>query len=300
MLKALTIAAVIGAFAFALSFVGLSAWRSFHAKDYQTNQQSSPEKTAANSGDPTPHVGAKESPEEAIARYNLWLMIFTGVLAFVALIQIAFLLNADRTSTVAANAANKSAEIAERALIAGQRAFISAYFESVANKNLETGQIIAWSFNPLWQNAGDTPTREMQNHISIKVFDGSVPNDWDFPDMWPANTAAEDRAPTPLGAAPKGNVRGQSVGGFSIEQMREIIAGKKSILMWGWATYRDVFPNTALHVTRFAVRIIVGGDPTDAAKISFSFQFVRKYNCSDEECEQQGYPATWTPRELTE
>jgi len=300
MLKALTIAAVIGAFAFALSFVGLSAWRSFHAKDYQTNQQSGPEKTATNSGDPAPPIGAKESPEEAIARYNLWLMIFTGVLAFVALIQIAFLLNADRTSTVAANAANKSAEIAERALIAGQRAFISAYFESVANKNIETNQITAWSFTPVWQNAGDTPTREMQNHISIKVFDGLLPSDWDFPDMWPANTATEDRVFTPLSAAPKGTVRGQSVGGLSLDQMRGIIAGEKSLYMWGWAAYRDVFPNTALHVTRFAVRIIVGGDPTDATKISFTFQFTRRYNCSDEECEHQGYPATWTPRELTE
>ncbi len=34
------------------------------------------------------------NPEAAIASYTFWLMVFTAVLAFVALIQICFLFNA--------------------------------------------------------------------------------------------------------------------------------------------------------------------------------------------------------------
>jgi hypothetical protein len=70
--------------------------------------------------------------------------------------------------------------------------------------------------------------------------------------------------------------------------------------MWGWATHNDVFPQTPIHVTRFAVQIVAGGDPTDKDKMSFSFRFIHNYNCSDDECEHQGYPAWWKPREISE
>jgi flagellar basal body-associated protein FliL len=125
MLKILTIAAVIGAFAFALSFVGLSAWRSFHEQKHQTNQEPGTKKATENSGQPASPVVTKESPEQAIARYNLWLMIFTGVLAFVALIQIAFLLNADKTTAKAANAAQDSANVARQTLVIANRPWIT-------------------------------------------------------------------------------------------------------------------------------------------------------------------------------
>jgi hypothetical protein len=197
-----------------------------------------------------------------------------------------------------ADAAKKSAEIAERALIAGQRAFVSVYFEASAHKSIQTGKITNWSFTPVWQNPGDTPTRDMQNHINIRRFDGPLPSDWNFPDLWDGGTSPEDRLSTPLGIAPKGNVRGQTVGNFSIDQMQEIIDGTRQLYMWGWATYNDVFPETSKHVTRFAVQILAGGDPTDKDRTSFTFRFIRKYNCSDEECAHQGYPAEWAPRQM--
>lgn len=218
--------------------------------------------------------------------------LFNGLLV---LATIALFISAEKS----ADAAKKSAEIAERALIAGQRAFISVSFDRTAIIDPETGKITAWSFTPVWYNAGDTPTREMQNHVNIRVFDGPLPNDWDFPDLWSANTNPDIRLPTPLGAAPKGAVSGQKVG-ISIDQMREIIAGPKRLYMWGWATYNDVFPKTPMHVTRFAIQILAGGDPSNKDKISFEFPFIHKYNCSDEECEYQGYPASWKPREITE
>jgi hypothetical protein len=51
--------------------------------------------------------------------------LFTGLLALVSATQIAFLIKADKTARTAAEAAKKSAGVAERALIAGQRPFVS-------------------------------------------------------------------------------------------------------------------------------------------------------------------------------
>jgi hypothetical protein len=236
---------------------------------------------------------------DPVAFFTLWLVIFTAVLSGVSVIQLKLLVRGETVAEKSANAANKSAEIAERALIAGQRAFVSVSFEPSGNQDLETGKITFWNFTPIWYNAGDTPTRNMQNHISSKTFDGPLSSEWDFPDLLAATAPPEDRLPTPIGAAPKGAVRGQTVGGISIDHMREIIAETKQLYMWGWASYNDVFPRTPMHVTRFAVQILVGGDPTDNKKISFVFKFIRRYNCSDEECEHQGYPASWVPRGMS-
>jgi hypothetical protein len=98
MLKILTLAAIIGFFAFALSFAGFSAWRSFYQQNQQTNHETGSKKPTENSSNSPLTVATEEKAEDAIARYNLWLMIFTGVLAFVALIQIGFLISADLTA----------------------------------------------------------------------------------------------------------------------------------------------------------------------------------------------------------
>lgn len=196
-------------------------------------------------------------------------------------------------------AASKSADIAERALVAGQRAFVSVTFESSAVTDIATGAVVGWNFTPIWLNSGETPTRGMHNHINIRLFDGQMPHDWDFPDLWNAMTPIADRVPIPLANPPKGSVRGQAVG-VPIDVMRQVIAGTRWLYIWGWAAYRDVFPGTVEHITRFAVRVVAGGDPAVQDRMFFSFNFVRNYNCSDEECDLQGFPATWTPRELVE
>jgi hypothetical protein len=306
MLKPFLPIAIFGSFLVVASVIGFSLWQILFgiekindstkdAAATQTEQQSA-HKQFGGSGLPPSY---SNPTEEAVAEYTKWLAVFT---AFLVLATIGLFVSGERMAKISkfsADAANRSAEIAERALIAGQRAFVSVSFEPSAGKSVETNKITTWNFTPIWWNSGDTPTRNMQNHINIKLFDGSLPNDWGFPDLWAANIAVEDRLPVPLGRAPKGTVRGQAVG-VSVDQMKEVIAGTKRLYMWGWASYNDVFPRTMLHVTRFAVQIVAGGDPTDNGKTSVIFHFARKYNCSDEECEHQGYPASWTPPEMSQ
>jgi hypothetical protein len=129
MTKILITAAIIGAFAFALSVVGLSAWRAW---DHRQE-----EKAVEDSGAPSSNraVAAKEKSDEALARYTLWLTIFTAVLAFVALVQIGFLITADQTAADAAEAAKNSAEAAKQsanAVVNVERPFFFVLAKPVA------------------------------------------------------------------------------------------------------------------------------------------------------------------------
>lgn len=240
---------------------------------------------------------------------EILMVVFTAVIAVTGVIgaiifggqlsvmqgQLNEMRSAGTYTKAAADAANHSAKIAEASLIAGQRAFISVVFQPTAVRNVNTEEIVAWTFTPVWQNAGNTPTRQMENHVNIKIFPGQLPKDWDFPDLWPKGTTEGDMVPVPLPGPARGTVNGHMVGA-SVDELKEIVAKTKFLYMWGWATYNDVFPDTPKHVTRFAVQIVVDGDPTDKDKTSFSFQFLRRYNCSDEECDRQGFPPSWEPR----
>jgi hypothetical protein len=227
----------------------------------------------------------------------LVLAFFTGALVVVSAFQIGFLIRGERIATETAQAAKDSADVAKQALIAGQRAFISVSYRTSAHKNIKDGKVYAYGFTPVWFNAGNTPTRNMKNHINIHAIDKEIAGDWDFPNLWVAKVPAEKRIPIPMGVSPKGIVDGQSLA-MDIKTIQDVIDGKKFLYFWGSATYNDVFPNTERHVARFAVQIVAGGTPEEPEHMSFSFPLLGKYNCSDEECKYQGIPADWKPRQM--
>lgn len=239
------------------------------------------------------------SADDRIANYTALLAWFTGLLAIVSTIQIAFLTKAEKTARLSARAALKSAETSERALIAGQRAFIGVSFEAVAVKNIQTGRVAGYQFSAIWKNAGETPTRNMTNHVNIVVRESELPRSWHFPDLWHPDIQLIDRIPVNLSANAKDTVRSESMM-VSLSDVRELIEGAKFAYFYGWARYNDVFPNTNTHITRFAVRIVGGGNPNAPEKMNFNFPFLQRYNCSDEECSMQGYPAGWTPGGLSD
>src|SRR6266478_2569457 len=78
----------------------------------------------------TGYQGAKQSPKEIaqsesiddrLARYTLWLAIFTGALVLTSVVQNYFLIRADKTARLAANAAANSVQIAKESL---ERAYV--------------------------------------------------------------------------------------------------------------------------------------------------------------------------------
>lgn len=94
---------------------------------------------------------------DPVSFYTFTLAVFTGVLGCVSIIQIRFLTRADGTARIAADAAKKSADVAERALVAGRRAWLSIYDLRVVHPTriTEEGANIALGFTV--KNLGETP-----------------------------------------------------------------------------------------------------------------------------------------------
>lgn len=209
------------------------------------------------------------SAEDRVADYTMWLTIFTAVLAAVSIVQICFLLRSDKTARISSEAAKKSAEIAEAALVAGTRAIVSvsgltSFWELGAEGTLN------WRFRPQWRNAGKTPTKNMRLYSECELRNSLLPHGFDF-----SNNIA---SPGPGHLGPDA----QALGGLAPrdapitpQDILDAEANRKFIYLWGWARYYDVFPNTPEHVTAFCWRILPFGNPLSAeAKTDMKFSNV--------------------------
>jgi hypothetical protein len=207
MLRVLTLSAAIALCAFALSVAGLSAWRSWQYYHQQTNQKGSAENAAQESGDSTSSVLAvvpKENAEQAIARYNLWLMIFTGVLAIVSIIQIGFLIHANYLAEEAGRIAKNSADAATKAANANvdalgvsraqMRAYLTVPETPVSTIRVEPDGRFSINFNIT--NNGQSLARaiEIAVTVGIRPFGGKDvygPSSSAFPNDLGAGTSIE-------------------------------------------------------------------------------------------------------------
>jgi hypothetical protein len=120
-------------------------------------------------------LAVQASAEDRVADYTFWLMVFTAALATISAIQIWFLIRSDNTARMSAEAAKKSAEVAEAALVAGTRAIVStagftAFWESGADANQ-----INWRFRPKWRNDGKTPTQNMTLYSDCELRNSLLP-----------------------------------------------------------------------------------------------------------------------------
>jgi hypothetical protein len=71
----------------------------------------------------------------------------------------------------------------------------------------------------------------------------------------------------------------------------------KLIYAWGWIVYKDIFPNTPIHVTEFCNHLLATGytapdsdNPlpppvTSNSTITTNWESCKKHNCIDQYCE---------------
>jgi len=174
----------------------------------------------------------------------------------------------------------KSNEINREALESVQRAFIFlAPVEGTAYKNSAGTKIKSFSFRFPWENSGVTPTRNMATHVNWTFLPGPLPNDFSFPDLW---SPGQPHINAHVAIGPKGSTN--STVPVSIEYINAMLAHKAHLYFWGWAKYRDIFPNTPDHLTEFCMEL------TDLrfvrAEQRFQPEWVSciSHNCYDEEC----------------
>ncbi len=139
-----------------------------------------------------------------------------------------------------------------------------------------------FSINPVWENVGNTPTRDMTiytnpaKEIKRPLLEMSMPK---TPNISPGMLA-----PHATGMGSSSYVTG--------DQLLAIRDGKLKMYMWGWAHYRDVFSGTPERQSRFCIIVSTfQGDPNVPGEASVSGppcgQYGDNYECSDSECGPQ-------------
>ncbi|HWA91366.1 MAG TPA: hypothetical protein VG889_15125 [Rhizomicrobium sp.] len=139
--------------------------------------------------------------------------------------------------------------------------------------------IRSWEFRPVWQNSGETQTKNMTTHVEHEFRDSPLPENFLFRD----STAAFAK----MLIGPKSSANGGVTRVFTIQELTQIQNGERFLYLWGWVRYNDVFPGTREHITRYCVQVLVIGDPKRSDCV-FWFPFPNIGNCSDAECVAAG------------
>jgi hypothetical protein len=185
-------------------------------------------------------------------------------------------------------AAEKSADIAREAMIAGERAFVFATGVVPFWEKDTTTNLYHWRFRPNWKNSGDTPTKRMTMHSRCMLRAAPLPSRFDFnyPTTEIGTALIPPNTETGGGLAPRAPAPA-----ISPQDILDVQSGQKFLYFWGWAKYYDVFPGTPQHITRFCWQVLALGDALayDPAVVPQNLTFPNIHhtegNCADDECD---------------
>lgn len=189
-----------------------------------------------------------------------------------------------RASEKSAQASEKSAALADEALMSAQRPYVFLKEIQVSlTKNPINEEIQTCTLQPVWENTGTTPTRNGRGHVSWKYFERSVPADFDFSDFDDlGNRILSYDAYRPLIVGPKATALSPVI---SIEPaiLRQVRDLQGKLLIWGWTEYDEIFPGAKRHRTEFCYQVAVSGSP--ASHVGFSQYHL--HNGVDEDCSKK-------------
>ncbi len=157
-------AALVALFAFAVALVVLVMSRSSKEPDHQAYNQSSGASAQQNADQNESWEALwQKTKTDPVAFFTLVLAVSTTALFCIGIVQIGFLISANKSATRAATAAEDSAKTSKEALISVQRAFVSiSTFENV---------VINQDFHiqTKWENSGSTAANPFRNYVNWKV-----------------------------------------------------------------------------------------------------------------------------------
>jgi hypothetical protein len=173
--------------------------------------------------------------------------------------------------------ARRSADVAENALTKLQRAFLFPH-EVQPTIIHDENRVWSWIIRFEWQNTGSSPAKDMRLHVSWEHFQDDIPEDFTFPDVGL-------QVHHPVYLPPKGKTMTGPLE-IDVAVLEAVRVGHIRPFFWGWATYRDIFEGTPLHITKFFREILIKGDELYSPKgqIQVSFTSYRRHNCLDEDC----------------
>lgn len=227
----------------------------------------------------SPQSDQEKSGTDYIA---IWAPIFLSALTLLILVKQSEIFGkqaeiSDRQATILASQTN----IQERqtdAAIKSQRATVG-FKEMRIRANVLSGfeRPFTWHFEPIWENTGQTPTKNFVNYVNWQFFPGGVsPNDV-LHDLGESELQ-------PITIAPKQFIVGQ---GHDILPYLLIKMWRREgvLLIWGWAEYNDGFSNQ-LRRTEFCGFPTLIGNPNHADSVA-GFTFYGTHNGTDDECQHR-------------
>lgn len=135
-------------------------------------------------------------------------------------------------------------------------------------------------FKVNWINSGATPAKNLVVRFNWKTFEGDMPENFDFPDL---STTSED-----LKAILGPQSSNPQLVKISQENIENVAAQTRTLYIYGWADYNDVFKGTDRHRTEFCNKIDIKKFPMAGNPLAFRYQMLStsfsKFNGADEEC----------------
>lgn len=286
MLKVFSNVAIFGTFAVVAAFLAFVLWGALFGPKKISNAPNNADATQTqNQGDNKKLARSGTLPslsqrtDEAIADYTKWLAVFT---AFLVLATIALFVSGERNVEVsrqAADAANRSAQIAEDGLVKLQRAFVS--LQQIRHISHEgPHHKVWWSIYVVWENFGTSRATNVKFFVSKYFEDKDLDDSFQF-------TVPEQKTGTFI--APKAVV-GSGELSITGDELVEVRDGKKFLYFWGRVDYRDIFDGTPDHVTKFLTKVsAIRGDPTKVWNATTNVVELvlvgdNQHTCADEGC----------------
>ena len=169
-----------------------------------------------------------------------------------------------------------------QSMVLADRAFVSIKgFKYLSHKD-PTGKVF-WSIHPVLENSGNTPTKTAFINVTYRVRADALPPEFDFPD--------HDSKRVPTLIAPHTSVVAVE-GTVSGDELVEVQKRMKHLYIWGWAEYRDIFPSSKMHITRFCYEVTnIRGNPAQAFEsshnaVEMTFSVHETNNCMDDGCDK--------------
>jgi hypothetical protein len=287
--KRITLAnAIVAALVTAIMLLGgIAVENSRHLQAIENHDQQHQANSAAqNSGSQyePPETIWQKTWHDPVALYTLLLTAFTFVLAVSTIglwvvtwrASVAQARDMDRSIGVAqasADAAKKSAQVAESALVELNRAFVFLKSLDIREGETDKTAIDVWV---AWENFGVTQTKNLQTFLNCEVFPAA--NDvsaFDFRDR-----GTDKKRAAYIG--PKGLMPMHPVS-IPKPALEAVADGLSRALIWGWVEYDDIFPNTPRHRTEFCSEIVVKRSADGKSLHGMNINH-DAYNGAEEEC----------------
>jgi hypothetical protein len=191
-------------------------------------------------------------------------------------------------------ATSTQARLTREAFVADKRAFVFAKgIVGIYEADPVSGHF-NWRVAPVWENSGDTPTRDLRIYTDGWFSNAPIPADFNFntitPPVQPANGLLGPKVSNNGGQYP--HFPHQAA--LTPQDILDVQTGRKFFYVWRWARYRDILPDTPEHITRFCWRVLFTGSPfafnplVNANGVTVSNHYENRGNCTDEECRSQG------------